>query len=318
MSEAPGRRYAWFVWGMLAYTVAVILWGAYVRATGSGAGCGAHWPLCNGEVVPRGATVETLVEMTHRITSGLAWLGALVLMLWSRRAHPKGHPGRGAAAATLFFMTTEALVGASIVLLEKVADDASLARGGWMAAHLVNTFLLLFSLTLTAWYASGGRPLRLRGQGFGAVAFVGAVAGLLLLGVSGAVTALGDTLFPGTGFTEGMSPTAHLFLQLRIFHPVIGIVAGLVLLAAAGYLAGTRSAPWVRPLAASVAVLFLAQVGLGFLNIALHAPVWLQVVHLLVADLIWLCTVLLGAAALSRAPAPHPATADDREDALPA
>ncbi|MFN8454080.1 MAG: COX15/CtaA family protein [Anaerolineae bacterium] len=67
-------RFAKYVWTVLAYNLAVILWGAFVRASGSGAGCGSHWPLCNGEVIPRTPQMETLVEFTHRLTSGLALL----------------------------------------------------------------------------------------------------------------------------------------------------------------------------------------------------------------------------------------------------
>ncbi len=50
MSQAWFSRYAW---GVLLWNVLVALWGAYVRATGSGAGCGSHWPTCNGEILPR-------------------------------------------------------------------------------------------------------------------------------------------------------------------------------------------------------------------------------------------------------------------------
>ena len=283
---------------VLVYTVFVILWGAYVRATGSGAGCGDHWPLCNGEVVPRLGSDKTLVELTHRITSGLAWALAAVLALWARRVADERAPLRRAAGWSLFFMTTEALVGASIVLLEKVADDASLARGAWMAAHLVNTFFLLAALALTAWLATGRPAPRLRGQGGAAWAIGAALAGVLLLGTSGAVTALGDTLFPGTSLEEGLAPTAHLFLQLRVLHPLIALVVGLVVMLVAGFIAGTRPSGTTRRLALSVVALYVAQIGLGFLNVALKAPVWMQIVHLLFADLLWLALVLVGASAL--------------------
>src|SRR5215467_12703113 len=76
----PGRVSA-FAWGVLAYNVAVIAWGAFVRASGSGAGCGRHWPLCNGEVVPRPTSVATVIEATHRATSGLALVGVVGLLV---------------------------------------------------------------------------------------------------------------------------------------------------------------------------------------------------------------------------------------------
>jgi heme A synthase len=292
------RRFRMFAWSVLAYTVFVILWGAYVRATGSGAGCGAHWPLCNGEVIPRVGSEKTLVELGHRVTSGVAWVLALVLAVWARRASGPGAPVRRAAAWSFVLMTTEALIGASIVLLEKVADDASIARGGWMVAHLLNTFLLLAALAMTAWYASSPRRPRLRVRGPAGWVAVAAASGALLLGASGAITALGDTLFPETSFEAGLSPAAHVFLQLRVLHPLIALVVGLLVLLGAGYLAGKRPSRTVRVLAISVAALYVAQIGLGFLNVALMAPVWLQLVHLLFADLVWLAIVLLGASAL--------------------
>src|SRR5690606_29028870 len=158
-------RFAAFAWGVLAYNLLVVLWGAWVRVTGSGAGCGSHWPLCNGEVVPRSAGVETLVEFTHRLTSGVALLAVVALLLWAVRAYPAGHPVRRGARLSMGFMILEALVGGGLVLLELVADNASMARAYWMVAHLVNPFLLLGVLALTAWWAWGGAEVRLRGQG---------------------------------------------------------------------------------------------------------------------------------------------------------
>ena len=149
-----------FAWGVLAYNLAVILWGAYVRASGSGAGCGAHWPLCNGEVIPRAPSVATLIEYSHRLTSGLALLGVVALLVWTWRACAAGHPARRGAVLSLLFIITEAAVGAGLVLFELVADNATMARAMFMAAHLVNTFLLVAALTLTAWWLSGGGPLR--------------------------------------------------------------------------------------------------------------------------------------------------------------
>ncbi|HYG64390.1 MAG TPA: COX15/CtaA family protein, partial [Thermoanaerobaculia bacterium] len=181
-------RYSWFT---LAYTIAVILWGAAVRATGSGAGCGSHWPLCNGEVVPRAPGVETLIEFSHRVTSGLALLFVVGLAVAAFRSRPRGHSARRAALWSLFFMLTEAAVGAGLVLFEMVADNQSMARALWMGAHLINTFFLVAAMTLTVHFAGGGAPFRLRGQGSAGGWLALGFAGLLLSGVSGAVAALG-------------------------------------------------------------------------------------------------------------------------------
>ncbi len=197
------NRIAKYSWGVLFYNLLVILWGVYVRASGSGAGCGSHWPLCNGEIVPQAARLETVVEYTHRIMSGLSFLLVLSLFIWAWRKYPKGHLVRKGAALSMFFIITEALVGAGLVLFEWVANDASLGRAISLAAHLVNTFLLFASLTVTAWWASTGEQFRLEKQ---VIILSGLGIGLLsvlVLGVTGAITALGDTLFPAGSLSKG-------------------------------------------------------------------------------------------------------------------
>ncbi len=289
-------RLARFAWGVLAYNIAVILWGAYVRATGSGAGCGAHWPLCNGEVLPRGASVSTLIEFSHRATSGLALVAVLALLVWVWRAVPKGAPARKAAAFTMLFMLTEAGVGAGLVLFELVADNASFARALFMAVHLMNTFALVASLTLTAhWLSGGARVAPGRRPGAAALLALGAF-GLVLVGTSGAVAALGDTLYPAETLAEALradlSPTSHFLIRLRFLHPAIALVTAFGLIA------------MVRPLTADgrggrlgrfVIALAVVQLALGGVNVILLAPVWMQMVHLLAADTLWIAFVLLAA-----------------------
>src|SRR5690606_37263927 len=172
----------------LAYTLAVILWGAWVRITGSGAGCGAHWPLCNGTVIPRSPTLETIIEFTHRVTSGLLLLLMVAWVAAVFRTFTKGHPARLAVTWSAVFLVVEALLGAGLVVFEMVADNPSVARGWWMAAHLANTFVLIGWMALAAWY--GHAPATARGLGLGrAGAWKFAVALLLLVlaGSSGAV-----------------------------------------------------------------------------------------------------------------------------------
>ena len=305
------QRFERFSWGVLAYNLAVIAWGAFVRATGSGAGCGAHWPMCNGEVVPRAASVETLIELTHRATSGIALVLVAVQLVWALRLFRKGHRTRGLAIATMVFMVLEALVGAALVLLELVADNQSAARAGWIAVHLVNTFFLVASLSLTPWSVRHAeRPPAGRG-GLSAALGVGVVV-LLTTGVAGAITALGDTLFPAESLASGMaadlSPTAHFLVRLRVIHPVIAALGGLFLLVLSGFLATTRGegahGRTTRTLSIAVAVLVVTQLLAGLLNLYLLAPVWMQLVHLLLADLLWIAFVLLADAASHTSPRP--------------
>jgi cytochrome c oxidase assembly protein subunit 15 len=290
-----------FAWGTLAYNVAVILWGAYVRASGSGAGCGSHWPFCNGEVLPLAPDTAMLIEFSHRITSGIALIAVVVLLVWIWRTRPAGDPARMGAVLGVFFMLTEAAVGAGLVLFRLVADNATMARAMFMAVHLVNTFLLLAALTLTAWWVSGGERLQLsaqRGRLWGAIA--GAVA-ILIVGTSGAVAALGDTLFPSSSLSgalaQDLSATSHLLIRLRVFHPVLAAATVLALVAGAPKLA--RGDARSRRAARAVIALAALQVAAGFANVFLLAPIWLQLLHLLIADALWIAFVLLGATALS-------------------
>ena len=291
------KRFAFAATALLPYTVAVVLWGAYVRASLSGDGCGDHWPLCNGVALPVDPSTKTLVELTHRVTSGVTWIWTLAMWLMARGLFVRGHATRAAAGWSLFFMTTEALVGAGLVLFRMVAENPSTARAVWMSVHLVNTFLLLAALTwmaFSAWRESGAnwpRDSRTRRL------FGGAAALLLLAGVSGAIAALGDTLFPAGSLAEALrddlAPTSHIFLRLRLWHPVIAILGAGYLVWLAGRLLRDASSPQNRSLTLGLGALSLIQIAVGFANVALLAPVWLQLTHLLIADAIWITLITL-------------------------
>jgi heme A synthase len=300
---APQRRTARFAVVTLIFNLAVILWGAFVRATGSGAGCGAHWPTCNGEVIPRADQVETLIEFTHRATSGVALLMVVALLALSLRAFPVRHRARRAAGATMVFMIGEALVGAALVLLELVGSNDSLARAAIMAAHLINTFLLLGAMSLTAWFARGGAPLRARGAGISGVLIGLSLGAGLLVGATGGMTALGDTLFPAASLAEGIaqdrSPTALFLIRLRVFHPLLAFVTAGLSVVAASVAGATRPTPQVRRSGRAVIGLFAVQLLAGGVNLLLLAPVWMQLLHLLLADLVWIALVLLAASRLA-------------------
>jgi cytochrome c oxidase assembly protein subunit 15 len=302
-SSPSSQRFRTFAWVVLGYTLAVVLWGAFVRATGSGAGCGDHWPVCNGEVIPRAPSVQTLIEYTHRLTSGLAMVLAVILGVWGMRGHPKGHPVRGAALAALVLMMTEAAVGAGLVLFKMVADNPSTARAFWMAAHLINTFLLVGAQALTVWWSEGRARLVLRGQGLAGVLVGAGLVGVLVLGVSGAIAALGDTLFPATSLAEGLrqdvSETAHVLVRLRVWHPVLALSVGTLLVVMGAWLARLRPSAEVKRGATLLGVAYAVQLGAGLVNLVLLAPVWMQVVHLLLADVVWILLVRLSAAGLA-------------------
>jgi heme A synthase len=302
---ASALRLARFAWSLLVYEVLVVAWGAYVRATGSGAGCGRHWPTCNGDILPRAARVETLIELSHRVSSAGALAGTLVLLVWALRVYPRGHRVRRGAGVTTSLMVAEALIGAGLVLFELVAHDASMKRALSISLHLINTFLLLASTAITAWWASGGRAIRLRGS-TGAAAVVTIVFGVLLggmlvVGASGAVAALGDTLFPArslaAGFAQDFAPRSHLFLRLRVLHPMFAITTAGAVVLAMGLVRSLRPGRAVRVLSRAATLLAMAQVAAGIGDVLARAPVPMQLVHLMLADLVWISLVLTAAAA---------------------
>jgi heme A synthase len=300
MSAMSPLRLARSAWAVVGFNLLVILWGAWVRLSGSGAGCGSHWPLCDGEVIPRAPSVEKLIEFTHRATSGLALLAVAALAFAALRPFPAGSPVRKAARWGLIFVLIEALLGAGLVLFELVAKNESLARAIVMPLHLLNTFLLLGALALTAHFAGGGSPPALATERRRAAPWLAALALLALSGASGAVAALGDTLFParslGEALEQDLSPASHALLRVRVAHPALAATAGLFLLLLI----------WRTPDAARGLVwrnaaggLVLVQLVLGVANVALLAPIPLQLAHLFVADLIWICAVIAAAETLA-------------------
>jgi cytochrome c oxidase assembly protein subunit 15 len=303
------NRFARYSWWVLACNLAVILWGAFVRATGSGAGCGSHWPLCNGEILLRAPQAATIIEFAHRASSALALLLVLGLVIAAFRSRPSGHPARRGAVWSLFFILGEAALGAGLVLFELVAKNSSLQRALSMGAHLVNTFFLLAALALTAHWASSAGDVTLRKRKSGAGEtwprdLLLALCGLLTVGATGAVAALGDTLFPAQSLNQAwaqdVQPASNVLLRLRMLHPALALITAVLLLTAALRLRRQVKDPQVARYARWLTGLVLLQTVVGLANVALLAPIALQLGHLLLADLVWIAAVLLTVAAASR------------------
>jgi len=287
------RKLAWFY---VAYLVAVILFGAWVRITGAGAGCGDHWPLCDGEMIPQAAGAKKVIEFTHRVTSGLCGVIALALVGWIWRNRGRG-PALYCALAALFLLLVEGFIGAVLVKKQLVVDDASVSRAVVISIHLTNTLLLVATATASAWLLDARRVLAPTSIGFRLLGI--ALGALILTNITGAITALGDTLFPvpptlGAGLfariREDLTAGQHFLVQLRIVHPFVAGGTALFLFAVlAAVRRQTSSLGRLLFWASSVVVL---QVTLGFLNILLAAPGWMQIVHLLVSQVIWILTVV--------------------------
>jgi len=278
------RAFARYGWAVLAWNVFVVLWGAFVRATGSGAGCGEHWPLCNGVVVPRSPQMGTIIEFFHRVTSGMALIGVLILLVWAIRLFPKGHRARRYSWASLGLIIVEALLGAGLVLLAYVEKNASTGRAVYLCLHLTNTLLLLAALAAAAWFAKWpeGEWRRVPRMLWTALGVA------LLASLTGAIAALGDTIWPAVSLAEGMraefAASAPLLLRLRLVHPVVASAAGVFLLLTAFLLLKGRVKTWM-------VALVVAQLAAGGINIVLLAPVWMQILHLALAVGVWLWLV---------------------------
>jgi heme a synthase len=290
-----------FAWALLTWNILVVVWGGFVRASGSGAGCGSHWPTCNGDVVPHSPQLTTIIEFTHRMMSGVALIGVVVLCFWAFRAFPRGHRVRSLAVASVALLLLEALLGAGLVLFNYVEKDASLARVVYLSAHMINTQLLLAALALTAWYSADRESVpALPHSGL----LVAALGFVLLVGVTGVIAALGDTLFPATTLVQGLqqdlSPASSLLLRLRSLHPVLAIGCGVLILNLTMRLMKSDQEPNVRTMARWAAILVFVQLCAGALNIALLAPVWMQLIHLLLANLVWITLVLLRYQSINR------------------
>ncbi len=287
-------RFERYAWAFLAYLLFVILFGAWVRISGSGAGCGAHWPLCQGEVVPVAPNAKTIIEFTHRITSGLSGLMGLALVWAARRV---SRPVFRASLAMLAFLLIEGFIGAVLVKKELVAGDASASHAIVAALHLANTLLLTASAAAMAWWAGP------RGSSAGHVTapsraiLAGIIALLIITNATGAVTALGDTIFPVQPALDGgllaqvrddLSPTHHFLVRLRIVHPVVAMSTVILVGGALLWLMQT----WPLRLLKSGLHALAGQTALGFLNIALGAPGWMQLLHLLTAQVVWMLIFL--------------------------
>lgn len=289
-AAGPGsRRFAVAAGVFLAYLVGVILFGAWVRISHSGDGCGSHWPTCGGEIVPVAPSSAALIEYAHRVTSGFAGVLAAALLAWAVVRFRWGLPTR-ALAATVFFLLVEAGIGAGLVLGGLTGSDDSAARAVVIALHLVNTLALTAGAALAAWSAADpARVLRFRRPR----AFGPAVALVIVTAMTGAVTALGDTLLPreaalGAGLfasvAEDFGAGNHFLVRLRAVHPAFALLA-------AGYvvwLLRRETSRWAR---AAVAVV-IAECAVGAVSVALAAPGWIQIVHLLVAQAFWIAFAL--------------------------
>lgn len=302
--RTPGTLLQRLAWIALAWNVLVILWGALVRATGSGAGCGNHWPLCNGQVIPLAPALATLIEFTHRCMTLVDVLLVVAVLVGVLRFTQRGHRARIAAVLSTILLVNEALLGALLVKLGYVNGNQSLARVYVLSIHLSNTLLLIAALTLTAELLRRAPSRQRITVPTGTLLWIlSGLAATILVGVTGSLAALGDTLFPAATLSQSIaqdfSAAAPWLLRFRWTHPTMALIAGAF--AIWSILASYRGS--LHPLAKAVVALLFFQFALGLADVILLAPAWMQIVHLLGTELYWIALVLLAAHLLLDAPA---------------
>lgn len=286
------EKFSMFV---LLYNIFVIMVGSFVRATGAGARCEAHWPTCNGEVLPTDPQLEAIIEFTHRLTSGLTIILVLILFVWVYRVYCKGSKIRKAAFFILVFVIFQVLIGAGLELFEVFGENSSVLRVLVIALHLINTFLILASNALVYEWVKFGEPGGMKITR-GARQFFATLGILfLLLGATGAMTALGDPFIKAESLPQGLTQDftgENLLVKLRIYHPLIGIlIAILVYLLFINFLKNIKNIK-MNQYYKKLSFLFILQLVIGGINFFLLAPIWLQIIHLLMADVVWVFFIL--------------------------
>lgn len=296
------KKFTQYAWAVVALNIFVIVWGGLVSASGSGDGCGTSWPLCEQLVQTETRSLATFIEFFHRMTSGVALLSVIGLWAWSRRLFAKSDMTRRAAVYSVVFMVVESLLGAALVLFQWVDTNESLARAFVQPIHLVNTFLLMGAIGLTAWLSVTPLPavFSWRDKGMGLLGM--ALLGIVVVSCFGTIASLATTIFPSESFFEGVQKdfarNVHYLVRLRIWHPVIALVVGGFIYYLENWFGKRFANPRVNKLLSAVFWLYVVQFGMGALNAVLLAPLWLQLVHLLGAHFIWLGMVFLTTAVL--------------------
>ena len=267
----------------LLLSIASILAGAFVRATGSGDGCGATWPTCKGKIIPSLSDTSELIEFSHRSVSGVLLVVTLIIFAKTRKFQ-KDSLVRIVTNYLTFFVIFEALIGAVIVIFEWVGLNSSLPRIIAVPIHLVNTFGLLGSYAIL--YKILQDDLQNIKNMFNKNFLL--ISSLFLLsGATGSITALADVLFPSASFVEGFladfDRTSEVLTRLRILHPIISSILSIVLYV---YATGIRKKynVSVKPLQ----ILILIAVFLGVINVLSNIVLPLSILHLAIADFLWI------------------------------
>ncbi len=280
-----------WAWATLAFFVIVVLEGAVVRATSSGAGCGAHWPLCNNEIIPHHPKLATIIEFTHRSLTGVSTAMFALLIGWTFYATPPRHPARRSAVLAGLLLLSEGALGAILVLRHLVENNTSTARVVMQSVHFTNTLLLLAATAATAVLLGSHTHTSADARTRRAATL--AIAATILTGATGSLAALADTLFPSPDLRSALSAdfasTSPLLIRMRWMHPAASGLATVATFALILYLSRSGQRTTARLLLLNLALQFI--IGIG--DVLLLAPTWIQVLHLLSADVFWITLVVI-------------------------
>lgn len=295
---AENKEFAKFCWFTLVFTLAVVAWGVYLRASNFGDGCGSNWPFCGENVDPIKGPLATLVEKSHRYSTKFLGLLSIILLVWAFRGFEKGHPARKFSLGFLVMTLVEGLVGMYLVKRDLVTSNETVERAVWMGVHVISTFLLLGCLVAAGLSASRIRPITLKSQGSVGWLLGLGFLGTMLLGVSGAIAAFGHQVRPDVhGLADRLKPTAFWASQLALAHPVASVSIGLYMILMGSLVQHLRQDGFVRNASRALIAILVVQGLVGAVNIWLKAPVALQMIHLVLADLNWISVVVLAIAA---------------------
>ncbi len=298
MTEQKLLTFSRFAWFTLFYNVVVILWGVFLRASYSGDGCGQHWLTCQGEAIPSAPEIKTIIEFSHRLTTVLAGFVVVALAGWAFVKFPRGDRVRVFSLLSLVFIVIEGAIGGGLVLTGNTAANWTPTRPYWTAGHLINTFVLLTFLSLTAWCASNrNRTWQRVPNKYYLILLTGATL-LLLTGISGSMASLAHMLFPSVSIAEGIAKdldsNSHPLLRLRIIHPLLSILTAVLLIFFTSWIRRTiQGDVEVSRWSKAVSTLVIAQVAFGAITLLTLAPILIQLGHLFLADLVWISFVLL-------------------------
>ncbi|MFB0900591.1 MAG: COX15/CtaA family protein [Dehalococcoidia bacterium] len=284
---------------VVVYTLINILIGVVVRSTGSGAGCGVSWPSCNGAIFISGSVQSELIEYIHRLSSGINLLLVILLFLIIIKFLRNNHNAVLFSALSVCFIFIEAGIGAFIVFYQWVADNSSMGRAIVVPFHLVNTFFLMFFLIATTWILFQNNRLNLNFKILSLSHWKKFLFGFLLfflLSTSGATSALADTLFEAidlkSELLSDISGNAHILSRIRIFHPIIAICTVFWITYCSKNINLIYKNKIMKRLYNYLIFSFIIEFCIGILNVLLLVPIFLQIVHLLIAHLVWTFMVI--------------------------